>query len=198
MLTRATKLRDNLRSSLQLFPCEAAEVATAEAHLKDRDTQKALSKLAHARIFNDPHKHHLVEKNYTAAATLLSTAASGARAWVTFNDQLFKADMLSSDNFRMVTRFSLGLDQTNLVTAAAEHVPCDHCKVAFSTAEQHQTHALTIKASTAGETRYNTHIQKPHTQPHPRSSRELREGRRRRILHRFDIRRRQKHPLSRI
>ena len=59
--------------------------------------QKALFKLAHARIFNNLHKRNLAEGNHTAAATLLSTAATGAMNWVTFNDQLFKADTLSGD-----------------------------------------------------------------------------------------------------
>ncbi len=75
---RATKLHDNLKTALQLFPCGASEVATWEAQWKERGVQKALSKVAHARIFNALHKQYLDDKNYTAAATLLSTAATGA------------------------------------------------------------------------------------------------------------------------
>ena len=47
---RATKLHDNLETALQLFPCGASEVATSEAQWKERGVQKALSKVAHARI----------------------------------------------------------------------------------------------------------------------------------------------------
>ena len=132
-------------------------MATAAAHWKERGTQKALSQLAHARIFADLHKKYLDENNCTAAATLLSTAAPGAMAWVTFNDHCYKSDALSNDNFRTAMRFSLGLDQTNLAAAAAENVPCGHCGVVFPTAEHYQTHALTIKDRSAGGSTYNTH-----------------------------------------
>ena len=124
--------------------------------------QKALSKVAHARIFNALHEQYLDDKNYTAAATLLSTAAPGAMAWVTFNDDSFKSDTLSGDNFRTAMRFSLGLDQPVLVAAATETAdhprqPCGHCGVTFPTAEHYQTHALTVRAGTAGGSTYNTH-----------------------------------------
>ena len=82
-------------------------------------------------------------------------------AWVTFNDDSFKSDTLSSDNFRTAMRFSLGLDQPVLVAAATETAdhprqPCGHCGVTFPTAEHYQTHALTVRAGTAGESAYNT------------------------------------------
>ena len=159
---RATKLHDNLETALQLFPCGASEVATLEVQWKERGVQKALSKVAHASIFNVLHKQYLDDKNYTAAATLLSTAAPGAMAWVTFNDDRFKSDTLSSDNFRTAMRFSLGLDQPVLVAAATETAdrprqPCGHCGVTFPTAEHYQTHALTVTAGTAGGSTYNTH-----------------------------------------
>ena len=156
-LKRATKLRDNLRSALQLFPCEAAEVATTGVHWKERGTQKILSKLAHARVLNDLHKRYLAEGKHTTAATLLSTAAPGAMAWVTFSDQLIKADTLSGDIFRTAMRFSLGLNQPILVAAAESNTPCGHCNDAFPTSEHYQTHALTITDGTAGGSTYNTH-----------------------------------------
>jgi len=161
-LKRATKLHDDLVSALHLFPCGASEVATLEVQWKARGVQKALSKVAHARIFTALHKQYLDDKNYTAAATLLSTAAPGAMAWVTFNDDSFKSDTLSSDNFRTAMRFSLGLDQPVLVAAATETAdhprqPCGHCGVTFPTAEHYQTHALTVTAGTAGGSTYNTH-----------------------------------------
>jgi len=153
----ATKLCDNLQGALQLFPCGAAEVATSGAKWKERGVQKALSKVAHARIFNTLHKQYLDDENYTAAATLLSTAAPGAMALVTFNDHSFKTDTLSNDNFRTAMRFTLGLDQTNLAEAARENTPCGNCDTAFPTAEHYQVHALTIKAGSAGGSTYNTH-----------------------------------------
>ncbi len=61
--------------------------------------QKALSKLARARIFNTLNKQYFDDKNYTVAATLLSTAAPGAMAWVTFNDYSYKTHTLTNDNF---------------------------------------------------------------------------------------------------
>jgi hypothetical protein len=161
ILKRATKLCDNLRSALQLFPCGATEVATSGAQWKERGMQKALSELAHARTFNALHKQYLTDNKRTAAATLLSTAAPGAMAWVTFNDHSFKTDTLTNDNFRTAVRFSLGLDQTILVEAAAtnprDRVPCGHCGTTFPTAEHYQAHALTIKKGSAGGSTYNTH-----------------------------------------
>ena len=128
-------------------------MATAAAHWNERGTQKTLSQFAHARIFSDLHK----KRRTTPAATLLSTAAPGAMAWVTFNDHCYKTDTLSNDTFRTAMRFSLGLDQTNLVAAAAENVPCGHCDAVFPTAEHYQAHTLTIKAGSAGRSTYNTH-----------------------------------------
>ena len=59
-------------------------------------------------------------------------------------------------------RFSLGLDQPVLVAAATETAdrprqPCGHCGVTFPTAEHYQTHALTVRAGTAGGSTYNTY-----------------------------------------
>ncbi len=59
-------------------------------------------------------------------------------------------------------RFSLGLDQPVLAAAATETAdhprqPCGHCGVTFPTAKHYQTHALTIKAASAGGSAYNTH-----------------------------------------
>jgi hypothetical protein len=157
ILKRATKLHDNLETALQLFPCGASEVAISGARWKERGVQKALSKVAHARIFNALHQQYLDGTNYTSAATLLFTAAPGAITWVTFNDHSFKTDILSNDDFRTAMRFSLGLDQTHLVEAARENTPCGHCDTAFPTADHYQAHALTIKAASAGGSTYNTH-----------------------------------------
>ena len=132
-------------------------MATTGAHWKERGMQKALSKLAHARVFNDLHKRYRAEGDDTTTATLLSTEAPGAMSWVTFNDQLLKADTLPGDIFRTAMRFSLGFNQPILVEAAANNTPCGHCNDIFPTPEHYQTHALTITDGTDGGSTYNTH-----------------------------------------
>ena len=151
---RATKLRDSLWSALQMFP---SEVATSGAQWKERCMQKVLSQLARARIFIVRHKQYLDFDDHIAAAVLLSTAAPGAMSWFIFNDFNLKADMLYNDKFCTALRFSLVIDQTNLVAAAAEIVSCGHCDTAFPPAKHYQVHALTIVAGSAGGSVCNTH-----------------------------------------
>ncbi len=138
----ALKHLKSLEAALKLLPCEAYEVATTQYKWQARGLQKALSHLAHAHAYNALHKKYIDAGDRIAAATLLSTAAPGALAWVTFNDLSHKPVTLSRDDFRTAMRFSLGIDLPNLTVAAENQTACGHCGSSFPSAKRYQVHAL--------------------------------------------------------
>jgi hypothetical protein len=132
-------------------------VTAAQYKWPERGLQKALSHLAHARAYNALHKKYIDAGDRFAAATLLSTAAPGAMAWVTFNDLSHKPVTLSRDNFRTAMRFSLGIDLPNLTVAAENQTACGHCGSSFPSAKHYQVHALVEKGGSAGGSMYGSH-----------------------------------------